>query len=59
MKLSKLDRNIESFKKKEQKEIDKLKQGQYDLEEESNEVTTQKEKLTQQLKNMRELPVVT
>ena len=36
-------------KEREQKEIDKLKQGQYDLEKEFNKVTTQKEMLTQQL----------
>ena len=33
----------------EQKEMENLRQGQYDLEEEFKEVTTQKERLTQQL----------
>ena len=36
-------------KEQEQKEMEKFIQGQYDLEEEFKEVTTQKEMLTQQL----------
>ena len=56
IKRSKVDEIVEARQKhrklqkeREQKEIDKSKQGQYDLEEEFNKVTTQKEKLTQQL----------
>ena len=56
IKLSKVDEIVEARRKhrklqkeREQKEIDTLKQGQYDLEEGFNEVTAQKEKLTQQL----------
>ena len=47
MKLSNLGRKIERFKRRA--EIEKLKQDQYDLEEEFKEVTTKKERLTQQL----------
>ena len=36
-------------REREQKEIDKLMQGQYDLEEEFKRVTTQKEELAKQL----------
>ena len=36
-------------KEQEQKEIDKLKQGQYDLEEEFKEVVTQREEFAKQL----------
>ena len=36
-------------KEKEQIELDKLKQGQYDLQDELDQVATQKEKLAQQL----------
>ena len=36
-------------KEREQKEIDKLKQGQYDLEEEFKEVVTQREEFARQL----------
>ena len=56
MKRSKVDKIVEARQKhrrlqkeREQKEIDKLIQGQHDLEEEFNKVTAQKEMLTQQL----------
>ncbi|MDA8032076.1 MAG: hypothetical protein MPK62_13325 [Alphaproteobacteria bacterium] len=56
MKISKVDEIVEARqkhrelqKKREQKEIDKLTQGQGDLEVELNKVTAQKEMLTQQL----------
>ena len=56
IKRSKVDEIVEARQKhrklqkeREQKEIDQLKQSQYDLEEEFNKVTAQKEKLTQQL----------
>ena len=56
MKQSKVDEIVEARQKhrklqkeREQKEIDKLTQGQHDLEEEFNKVTAQKEMLTQQL----------
>ena len=38
-------------KEREQKEVDKLKQGQYDLEEEFKEVVTQREEFAKQLNN--------
>ena len=53
---SKVDEIVEARQKhrklqrdRGQKEVDKLKQGQYDKEEEISEVTTQKKKLAQQL----------
>ena len=53
---SKVDEIVEARQKHrqiqrewEQKELDKMKQGQYDLEEEFKEVTTQKEELAKQL----------
>ena len=51
MLLLRLDRNIDRFKKKKSKfiELDKFKQGQYDLQDELDQVVTQKEKLAQQL----------
>ena len=45
----KLDRNIDRFKKKKNTELDKLKQGQYDMQDELDQVAAQKEKLAQQL----------
>ena len=47
--MSKLGRHRQIQKEQEQKEIDKLKQGQYDLEEESKEVVTQEEEFAKQL----------
>ena len=56
MKRSKVDEIVEARQKhrelqkeREQEEIDKLMQGQHDLEEEFNKVAGQKEMLTQQL----------
>ena len=49
MRLLRLGRNRQIQREREQTEIDKLIQGQYDLEEEFKEATTQKERLTQQL----------
>ena len=56
MKRSKVDEIVEARQKhrelqkeRKQKEIDKITQGQHDLEEEFNKVTAQKEMLTQQL----------
>ena len=56
IKRSKVDAIVEARQKhwqiqkeKEQIELDKLKQGQYDLQDELDQVTTQKEKLAQQL----------
>ena len=56
MKRSKVDEIVEAIQKhqklqkeREQKEIDKLAQGQHDLKEEFNKVAAQKEMLTKQL----------